>query len=139
MFEAAYAEAEKSTFDHFKIGCVITYKNKIIGSGYNDDKTHPLQQRYNELYRDFNTNNGNFVKHSIHAEISAISSIPYVVGKEADFNKAKIFVYRICPGKPRGYGNAKPCEACIHAIADMGIRDVFFTDDDGLSYLRLDY
>lgn len=137
MFDAARMEAEKSTFGHFHLGCIITYKNKIIGKGFNSDKTHPMQQKYNRRYRKFNTSRGEFVKHSVHAEIAAISNIPYVVGKEVDFSKAKIFIYRICNGKRFGYGNARPCPACMNAIRELGIRHVYFTDDDGLSYLEL--
>ena len=36
MFLAARAEAEKSDYDRFHIGCVITYKNKIIGGDVTD-------------------------------------------------------------------------------------------------------
>lgn len=138
MFHYARMEAEKSTFERFKVGAVIAYKHKIIGSGHNSSKTHPMQEKYNELYRTFNNTNGCPIKHSLHAEISAISAIPFVIGKEVDFSKAKIYVYRICPGKKKGYGNSRPCPACMNAIRDIGIRDVYYSSDDGLSYLRLD-
>lgn len=138
MFNQARIEAEKSGFDRFHVGCVISYKNKIIGRGSNGDKTHPMQQKYNRRYRKFNVNKGGFVKHSVHAEISALSSVPYVIGKDVDWGKVKIFVYRICHGKPNGYGLAKPCPACLNAIRDIGIRHVYFTSDEGYSYLELD-
>lgn len=138
MFHEAFLEAKKSDFNHFKVGCVITYKNKIIGRGCNSEKTHPLQQKYNKRYRHFNSSNGEFVRHSIHAEMCAITSVSYIVGKNIDWNKAKIFVFRISPGKKFGFGNAKPCAACIHAIADVGIKDIFYTDDNGYSYLHLE-
>lgn len=138
MFHAAKTEAEKSTFNRFKVGAVITYKNRIIGQGHNSDKTDPMQQRYNELYRNFNNVDGSYIKHSIHAEISAIKSIPYVVGKEIDFSKCNIYIYRICKGKPKGYGLSRPCPACANALRDIGIRNIFYTDNYGLSYLRLD-
>lgn len=138
MFNQARLEAEKSKFEHFKIGCVITYKGKIIGRGCNDDKSHPMQKKYNLRYRDFHVHNGEFVKHSIHAEIAAITSVPYVVGTDVDWSKAKIFVYRICKGKRLGYGNSKPCPACMHAIKDVGIRNVFYSDNMGYSFLKLD-
>lgn len=137
MFEQARLEAEKSTFGHFCTGCVITYKNKIIGRGHNSCKTHPMQQKYNKQYRSFNTDNGGFIRHSVHAEISAISSVPYIIGTNINWSKVKIFVYRICRGKRLGFGNARPCEACSHAIKDLGIRDVYFTDDAGYAYLRM--
>lgn len=138
MFNYAREEAMKSTFNRFHVGAVVVYKHKIIAGGHNSDKTHPMQERYNELYRKFNNSTGCPIKHSLHAEISAISAIPFVIGKEVDFSKAKIYVYRIAVGKPNGYGLSKPCPACLNAIKDLGIKDIYYTDDFGLSYLRLD-
>lgn len=138
MFHYAKEEALKSTFNRFHVGAVIAYKHKIIGSGHNSNKTHPMQEKYNELYRTFNNASGCPVKHSIHAEVSALTSIPYLIGKEVDFSKAKIYVYRVAVGKPKGYGNSFPCPACLNAIRDTGIKDIYYTSDFGLSYLRLD-
>lgn len=137
MFQAARAEAEKSDYERFHIGCVITYKNKIIGSGHNSNKSHPKQCMYNRRYRKFNCTNGQYIHHALHAEISAIKSISYTTGIQVDWSKVKVFVYRICNGKEFGYGNAKPCPACTQAIRDLGIKSVYFTDDDGYSYLEL--
>lgn len=138
MFYQAYLEAKKSDFYRFHVGAVITYKGHIIGRGHNSNKTHPMQQEYNLRYRKFNNiKNGDCVKHSVHAEISAISSISYLVGKEVDFSKAKIYVYRICKGKRLGFGNSRPCPACAHALMDVGIKHCYYTDDMGLSYVEL--
>ena len=82
MFAAAAKEAEKSDFENFHMGCVIVYKKHIIGAASNSDKTHPMQAQYNK-YRKFNkTKNG--IKHSIHAEIAAINSVPYIIGREVE-------------------------------------------------------
>lgn len=89
-------------------------------------------------YRAFNNyKTGDFIRHSIHAEIACINSVSYTVGRDVDWSKAKIYVYRICTGKRLGYGCSRPCPACTHAIRDLGIRHVYFTDDNGLSYLEL--
>lgn len=137
MFEQARIEAERSDFKPFKLGCVITYKGHIIGRGRNSNKTHPLQEKYNKRYRKFNACDKGNIRHSIHAELSALMSVPYVVGKEVDWSKVGVYVYRICNGKPGGHGCAKPCPACMGLLRDYGIRDIFYTDDNGLSYLRL--
>lgn len=137
MFEAAKTEAEKSKYKPFKLGCVISYKGHIIGKGQNSYKSHPLQKKYNRRYRHFNCDRGEFVHDSIHAELSAISSISYTVGKSVDWSKVKIYIYRISPGKRLGFGSARPCPACMAAIKDIGISKVFFTDDDGYGYLEL--
>lgn len=139
MFEAAKLEAEKSDYKPFKLGCVITYKGHIIGHGHNSNKTNPLQKKYNMRYRKFNSCNTKPIRHSIHAELSALLSVPYAVGKDMDWNKASIYIYRISNGnKPYGYGCAKPCNACAHAIRDFGIKNIYYTDSMGLAYLRLD-
>lgn len=137
MFSVAKQEAEKSTFDRFHVGAVIAYKGHIISRGHNSDKTHPLQRAYNSKYRKFNNVDGSYIKHSLHAEIDCITRLPYIIGKEVDFSKAKIYVYRISAGKRLGFGNSKPCPACMNAIRDLGIKDIYFTSDEGYSYLEL--
>ena len=132
MFAAARKIAETSDFENFHMGCVIVYKKHIIGIASNSDKTHPMQAIYNK-YRKFNkTKNG--VKHSVHAEIAAINSIPYTIGKEVEWSKVKMYIYRICPGKIGGYGLAKPCVGCRQMIRDMGIRHVYYTGEGSYVY-----
>ena len=137
MFDQARIEAERSEYRPFKLGCVITYKGRIIGRGKNSTKSHPLQKKYNRKYRHFNCTRGEFVNDSVHAEIAAIASVPYAVGKDIDWSKVHVYVYRICNGKKHGYGNARPCPACMNAIKDMGIKNVYYTDEEGLGYLKL--
>ena len=135
MFAAARKVAKKSDFENFHMGCVIVYKKHIIGAAANSDKTHPMQAEYNK-YRKFNkTKNG--IKHSVHAEIAAINSIPYVLGKEVEWSKVKIYIYRIAKGKIGGYGLAKPCPACIQAIRDMNIQHIYYTGEGSYIYERL--
>lgn len=138
MFHYAYLEALKSDYKRFNVGCVIAYKHTIIGRGHNSNRSDPMQKQYNRKYRTFNNISGAYIHDSLHAEISAIKSVPYVVGKDVDFSKAKIYIYRISPGRKNGYGCSRPCPACMHAIKDTGIKDIYYTDDFGLSYLRLD-
>lgn len=138
MFNEARMEAESSEFKRFHTGSVIVYKKHIIGRGKNDDKSHPMQKEYNRKYRTFNNVGGNYINDSIHAEIAAISSIPYTVGIDIDWSKVKVYVYRISRGTKLGYGLAKPCPACMNALKDLGIRHIYYTDSDGYSYLQLD-
>ena len=135
MFKAAKKYARHSDFENFHMGCVIVYKKHIIGAAANSDKTHPMQAKYNK-YRKFNkTKNG--IKHSIHAEIAAINSIPYTIGKEVEWSKVKLYIYRICVGKPGQYGLAKPCAACMQAIRDMGIQHIYYTGEGSYVYEKL--
>lgn len=137
MFEKARAEAERSEYDRFRVGCVIAYKKHIIGAGRNGNKSNPMQKEYNRKYRNFNNIDGGYIHDAIHAEISAIQSIPYTVGIEVDWSKVSVYVYRICPGKPNGYGLARPCCACMNAIKDLGIKHIYYTDNAGFGYLEL--
>ena len=67
-FKYAKNMAKMSEFNKFKVGCIVVYKNKIIGQGYNSDKTHPLQQLYNQLrFEDDGVS-----PHKLHAEMHAL-------------------------------------------------------------------
>jgi deoxycytidylate deaminase len=135
FFEQARLEAIKSDFNSFRLGSVIVYKNKIIGRGYNSYKTAPIQKYYNK-YREFNDTSVP-IKHSLHSEIAAIKSISYLNSKEIDFSKVRIYTYRICLGKKLGFGNAKSCPACYHAIKELGIKEVYYTTDNGYAMEKL--
>lgn len=130
-FEMARQEALKSDFNNFHLGCVIVYKNHVIGRGFNSNKTHSVQKKYNK-YRKFNKSR-NPIKHSLHSEIAALQSIPYPIAESIDWSKVKVYIYRICPGKSLHFGNAMPCSACYHAIKDKGIRKIYFTTDNGFA------
>lgn len=132
FFEMARKEAEKSDFDSFKLGCVIVHKKHVIGRGHNSNKTSPVQKRYNK-YRSFNKG-PKAVKHSLHAEIDAITSVPYPVDNSIDWSNVKVYVYRICPGKPLGSGLAASCPACRAALRDKGVRHLYYTTDNGFAY-----
>lgn len=129
MFKAARKVAQTSDFETFHVGCVITYKKHIIGAAANSDKTHPKQAYYNK-YRKFNkTKNG--VKHSVHAEIAAINSISYSIGKDIEWSKVKVYIYRVAPGLARGHGMSRPCAACRAAFKDLGIKHIYYTSSEG--------
>lgn len=136
-FSAAYAMATASEFSGQRVGCVLVYGNNIIGSGTNKLKSDPIQHKYNR-YRDFHnlTHTSSFPKNhdAIHAEMSAIKSVPYNVAQNINWNKVKAYVYRIAPGLKYGQGLARPCPACQHALVDMGITDVYYSTDYGFAH-----
>lgn len=139
MFEMAKKEAELSDFDQFHVGAVITYNGNVIGRGHNSDKTHPMQKKYNKAYRVFNNQDGKPIKDSIHAEMAAVLNITYVQSLNIkNWNNVKIFIYRIAPGLPNGYGSARPCPACMHMLRDFNISNVYYTDKYGYSYLKIE-
>jgi deoxycytidylate deaminase len=132
----ARQEALHSQFDRFHLGCIITYKGRIIGRGSNSDKTDPLQKKYNKE-RKFNKCGKQPVKHSIHAEIAALKSIPYSIQESIDWTKVKVYIFRICSGKKLGFGNARCCPGCMKALRDKGIQHIYYTTDQWFAYERI--
>lgn len=126
-FNKARRAAMVSDYDKTHIGCVAVYQGNIIGIGCNCNKTHPAQKFYNR-YR----------KHSdamlpkLHAEISCINSIKHL---DINFSKVKLYIYRIRKDQP--YGLSRPCPSCMAAIMDLGIRDIYYTTNDGYAYERI--
>lgn len=137
MFEKAKQIAETSDFDHFHLGCVITYKNKILNFKSNTCKTHPMQKYYNNRYRKF-YKSSRPCNHTMHAEIAALFTIPISVTNQIDWRDVNIYIYRIAPGLPEKMGLARPCAGCMAAIREFGIKNVYYTTDMGFAYERLD-
>ena len=135
MLNRALKVAEQSPFHQFKTGCVITYRGHIISMAHNVEKTSPAQKYYNK-FRKFNHQEQ--IVHKTHAEILAINKIPYVLGREINWSRVHIYVARIAPGLKCGTGLSRPCPACMAAIKDLGIKNVFYTGPNGnIIYERL--
>lgn len=129
-FEETRKTAMCSEFDKVHVGCIAVYKGKIIAKGFNSEKTHPIQMHYNKYrtMRGVNTQ----VLPKVHAEVKCISKLKNM---DIDFKKVKIFIYRIRYDQP--YGLARPCPACMKAILDFGIRDIYYTTDSGYAHERV--
>ena len=115
--------SELSTYHrkNVKIGCLVVLGHRIIGSGYNSDKTSPVQRKYNKLRFSEET------PHRLHAEISAL--LPLLNNKDIDFSKVKIFTYR--EKADHSLGKSRPCKSCMALIKDLGIKHIYYTTDDG--------
>ena len=116
--------------DYYKthIGCVAVYQGQVIGLGCNTNKTHPVQKFYNRYREPSDT-----MLPKLHAEISRINQIKHL---NINFSKVKLYIYRIRKDQP--YGMARPCPSCMAAIRDLGIRDIYYTTNEGYSYERLE-
>lgn len=135
MFDATRRVALQSDFDNFHIGCVIVYKKHIIASACNTNKTSPKQMKYNRK-RNFNKSSKP-TKHSMHAEIRALSLIPYPLQQTINWREVSVYTYRICRGKRLGHGLARSCAGCMAAIKDMGIKKIYYTTDEGFAMEEL--
>ena len=123
-FKKARNVAEISDFHKTHVGCVAVYQGRIIGIGCNLNKTHPTQKYYNKYRK-----NSESLLPKLHAEINCINQI-----KDMDiiFSNVKLYIYRI--RKDRPFGLSRPCPSCMAAIKDLGIKDIYYTTDDGFSY-----
>ena len=130
-FEHAKNIALMSDFKKEKIGCVIVYHKSIISFGFNTNKTHPIQMKYNKIRFD----NEDAI-HKIHAEISALIQIQY---EDIQWNKVSMYVYRVSKSYESGYGMARPCKSCMAFIKKLGIKNIYYTTYDGFAHERLQY
>ena len=89
FFDAAKAVSESSEFPKVHIGCVITEGNhRIISSGCNSTKTHPLQKQLNRERFEVDS------VHSLHAEVSALLPL---MKEDIDFSKVEIYTQSALP------------------------------------------
>lgn len=126
FFRIAEQVSHLSSYSRIKIGCIIVLKNRIISSGYNKRKTHPIQKEYNqyqeyeEIYR----------TDLVHAEIDALIPI-----KHMDLTHASIYIFRRdCTGK---LAICYPCPACMQMIKDLKIKHLYYTGEDSFKHEQL--
>ena len=98
--------------------------------GCNCNKTHPTQKKYNR-YRCLH-NTGIEPLPKLHAEINCINQIKHL---DINFSKVRLYIYRIRKDQP--FGIARPCSSCMAAIRDLGIKDIYYTTDNGYTYEKI--
>lgn len=129
FFNAAKAVSEMSDFPKQHVGCVVTDGHRIISSGYNSIRTHPIQKKLNR--ERFSQDS----MHSLHAEAMAL--IPLINKNDINWKKCKLYVYREL--KNGELGNSRPCPSCQKLIKSLGIKNIFYTSPDGYIEERLVY
>lgn len=106
------------------IGCVAVYKNNVLARGYNSDRTHTLQRRYN-IYR-FNERGPHYFPAKCHAEIGVLQKIKYL---DIPLSKVHLYIYReFADGTP---ALARPCGACLAALQALKIKHIHYTTNNG--------
>lgn len=122
-FSTACDVAKMSDYKQ-QIGCVLIYKGKILGTGFNCSKTHPIQKIYNkERFPEED------VLHTLHAETHAIS--PFLHKEGIDWSKVIVYTYRIKKSKP--YGMSRPCPSCMAMLKNLGVRKICYSTEDGFA------
>ena len=141
--------SEFSDFPRQRLGAVLTQGNKIIAVGYNTTKTNPLQKSFNRYrpLRKPTLNDG-----QIHAEMMILLKTKYL---DLDYSKTTLYIYReyrypahfSCSkfewelelskkaGKP---ACSKPCSACLHALIERGITNIYYSEDNVRGWSKLD-
>lgn len=123
-FKAAKAMAEMSNFKQHHIGAVAVCGHKIISSGYNSNKTNPIQKRLNIHRFDVDTN------HTVHAELACL--LPLINRKDINFSDVSLYIYREYKnGSP---ALSKPCPSCMALIRQLGIKKLYYSGDN--SYIN---
>ena len=103
-----------STRGHHKVGCVIVQNGEVVGTGFNEIKTHPFQAKWNQF------------SSCLHAEMSALLSAMRV----PDFQPERSVVYVSRYTKRRAVlGCSYPCRSCWSALRHVGIRRVVCYDE----------
>ncbi len=107
--------ASSSPSSH-RVGCVLLRKGRVVSSATNlEGKTHPYQSRLASQV-------GEPYRVSLHAEIRALI--------RAGDRPADTLVV----GRVNRSGNlclSKPCAVCQLAISESGLRNVYYSTDEG--------
>lgn len=122
----ALQESYKSNNLKIKIGCIAVYNNVVIARGHNNNKTHPLQYDYNSLRFPFEQSQP---IPTLHAEIDCLNRIKHL---DIDFRKIKLFIAR--NDLNGNSGMCRPCKACMQAIKDLGITNIYYTTREGIAH-----
>lgn len=120
FFNMAKEIAKLSDFPQHHLGCVFTYKNRVISSGYNTRKSNPLQKKYNR-YR-FTTDS---TPHFCHSETNAL--LPVLKMKDIDRSRIRVYLYR--SHADGSLALSKPCPSCRKMLLDAGIKHIYYTTE----------
>lgn len=131
-FNLAKNASTFSDYPKIHIGAVMIYKNKILTMGYNTTKSNPMQKEFNK-YRNIDEREFDINSHpnATHAEMACLLSTRHL---DIDWNKVSIFVY-----SERSDGCTRlvrPCKACSKGLDERGIKDWYYTTDNGYAYER---
>jgi tRNA(Arg) A34 adenosine deaminase TadA len=69
----------------------------------------------------------------MHAEIHCLNVIRNL---DINFAKVKLYVYRT--RKDQDFGLSRPCASCIAAIRDLGIRQIYYTTNEGYVFEKIE-
>lgn len=115
FFNIAKKLCKHSNHPVFKMGACVVKKNKVLGLGFNQMKTHPQSKSWGAY---------------IHAELSAIMN----AGGINECNNCDIYIYREL--KNGSLGKSFPCQFCIDMLKSS-FRNVYYCDYDGYKVKKI--
>ena len=121
IFPLLMRVAESSDHNRYQLAAAVVIRGRVISFGYNRMKTDPMQAKYSV----------NKERIYMHAEIHAIKNALRHVSVD-ELKRATLLVLRTREDTVSGWGMAKPCEGCMRAIAEFGIKNVKYTNEQGL-------
>lgn len=130
-FNLARQASKYSHMHRARVGSVFVYKNKVLSAGWNSDKTAPIQAYWNK--ERFDESKEPYCLHSLHAETTALLNIRHL---DIDWSKVTVFNWRV--KKDESQGNSRPCKSCMAMLMAQGIKDVFYSTDNGWGFERLE-
>lgn len=111
----------------FKLAAGVVWKGRLVASGVNSYKTHPIMT--NGAYRD--------QQMCLHAEAAALVKASKIMLPYA-LSQSELYVVRVCKGQgigpewltQLGYREAlaKPCKGCMALIEEYGVPEVKWTE-----------
>ena len=118
-----------SVHRRIQVGCVAVYKGAILAKGWNTDRTHTDQMKYN--YVRFQATD-KYYPHKLHAEQMCLSKIKYL---DIDFSKVILYIYReYTDGKT---AMARCCPSCMTAAKELGIKTIVYTTNEGYAVEKI--
>ena len=130
--EFAKSASYNSDFPRHKLGACFVFRGAVLANGWNQQKTSPLQKKYNEE-RDYDTEACYTHTNCLHAEVSCLNKIKDL---DIQFDKGVLYIYREHRNNHKAL--AKPCLACEAMIRDLGIKDVVYTTENGYAIEHFD-
>jgi len=121
FFKKAKELSNRSVHYKAKIGAVIVLGNHVVAEGFNREKSHTRQYRYDRKMKYHG------IYYKLHAEIAALVS-----SGQVDLTGSEIYVYR--ENSNGNLANCKPCVSCTQALKDAGVRHIYYTNNEGYFY-----
>ena len=123
--------SKQSTVQRARLGAVLVSHNKVVNASPNLEKTHPMQAHLNKL-RGFDPMSSG-ERNILHAEIATLLKSRDL---DIEWNKSMLFIARL--KKNGDLGLARPCNACMGLIKQYGIKNIYYTTDNGWCYERIE-